>query len=109
MGYIGTFPRNTTAVQGIPINRLRILEIEVAALIAGGGGGFTVLQPTETVDGIRTVFTFATATAQPSYMLIDGLMKPPTTNAGSIIWTWNSGALQATFTTPPQDDLFGIK
>lgn len=75
----------------------------------GGGGGFTTLAPTETPNGIRTVFTFATATSQPTFIVSDNAMMQATTKSGTVNWTWNSGSKQATMTIPPIDDIVGIQ
>jgi hypothetical protein len=72
-----------------------------------GGGGFTVWTTTNTPDGTRTTFAVPSATAQPSFLVIDGVMKPPTSKAGTVLWTWNAGV--ATVTVPPNDDLYAIK
>lgn len=76
---------------------------------ATGGGGFTVLQPTETPNGSRTVFTFSTATSQPTFIVSDNAMTQAVTKSGTVNWTWNSGTLQATMTIPPNDDIVGIQ
>lgn len=75
----------------------------------GGGGGFTTLAPTETPDGITTVFTFSTATAQPTFIVSDNAMMQATTKSGVVNWTWNAGAKQATMTLPPNEDIIGIQ
>ena len=68
--------------------------------ISSSGG---VLLPTETPDGNRTVFTYPSATAKPSFINIDGAVQPEVSDSGTIYWTWNAGALQATLTVPPND------
>ena len=70
--------------------------------------GFTTLLPTETPDGNRTVFTFPSAAAKPSFIIIDGAWTQATAKSGTVNWTWNQGALQATLTIPPNDDVVGI-
>lgn len=91
------------------IRMLRVDPSTNRVLVSGtGGGGFTTLAPTETPNGILTVFTFATATAQPSFIVSDNAMMQATTKAGTVNWTWSSGPLQATMTIPPQDDIIGI-
>lgn len=74
------------------------------------GAGFTALDPTETPDGSRTVFTFAAALAQPSYIIIDNVWMKAVTKAGTTNWTWNAGLKQATLisATPPIDDIEGV-
>jgi hypothetical protein len=76
--------------------------------ITGGGGGFTALTATETPNGVLTIFTFAAAAAKPSFIIIDNTITQATTKAGTVNWTWNVGAKQATFTIPPNDDVVGI-
>ncbi len=71
-------------------------------------GGFTTLAPTETPDGSTTVFTFAAATAQPSFIISDNVWLQAVTKKGTINWTWNAGLKQATMTVPPQDAILGI-
>lgn len=75
----------------------------------GGGAGFTTLVPTETPNGVITVFTFPTATGQPTFIISDNAMMQAVTKSGTINWTWNNGALQATMTIPPVDDIIGIQ
>lgn len=74
-----------------------------------GGAGFTTLLPTETPNGARTTFTFATATGQPTFIVSDNALMQATTKSGTINWTWNGGLTQATMTIPPQDDIIGIQ
>lgn len=93
------------------IRMLRIDPVTGRLLVSGtgGGGGFTVLQPTETPNGVRTVFTLSTATGQPTFVISDNAMMQATSKAGTVNWTWNGGTLQVTMTIPPQDDLVGIQ
>lgn len=72
------------------------------------GGGFTPLAATETPNGSLTVFTFSTATAQPTYLVVDNVWMKATTKAGTVNWTWASGPKQATLTIPPADDIWGV-
>lgn len=71
-------------------------------------GGFTTLTPTETPNSSLTVFTFAAATAKPTFIVADNVIMSPTTKSGTINWTWNVGLKQATMTIAPQDDILGI-
>lgn len=73
------------------------------------GGGFTILLPTETPNGTLAVFTFPSATAKPSYLVVDYAQKPATAKNGSVNWTWNNSTKQATLSTPPQEDLYAIQ
>lgn len=74
----------------------------------GGGGGLTALSSTEVPDESTTVFTFPLASAQPSYLIVDNVWMRATTKAGTVNWTWNAGAKQATLSVPPMDEILGI-
>lgn len=80
----------------------------VKTIVATGGAGFSTLAATETPDGSTTVFTFATATAQPSYLVVDNVWMKATTAAGTVNWTWNGGTKKATLTIAPVDDIWGV-
>lgn len=73
-----------------------------------GSGGLTTLAATEIPNGVRKVFTFASATAQPSFILSDNVWMRATSAAGNTNWTWSSGTKQATFTVAPVDDVLGV-
>lgn len=77
-------------------------------IAASGGSGFSTLSATQTPNGVITVFTFSGASAQPSYLVVDGLWKLPTNKDSTVNWTWNSGTKQATLSVPAQDDIFGV-
>ncbi len=81
----------------------------VSTISSTGGGGFTTLTATEVPNGTLTVFTFSTATAQPTFIVSDGTFQPAVAKSGTTNWTWNAGAKQATMTVPPQNDIIGIK
>jgi hypothetical protein len=85
-----------------------ITTLDDTATVTVGGGGFTALQSTETPDGNTTVFTFLAATAQPSYVRSDNVLLKATSKSGTVNWTWNAGAKQATLTVPPTDDVEAI-
>lgn len=70
--------------------------------------GVTTLTATETPNGSATVFTFAAATAKPSFIIVDNVWLRAITKAGTVNWTWNAGLKQATFTVPPVDEVLGI-
>lgn len=70
------------------------------------GGGFTALSATETPNGVLKVFTFASATAQPSYLVVDNVWMKAVTKSGTVNWTWLG--TQATLTIPPVDDIWGV-
>lgn len=71
----------------------------------GGSGGFTSLPATGTVDGSNQSFTF---TQLPTYIVSDHLWYTATNKSGTTNWTWNAGALTATMTVPPVEDIFGV-
>lgn len=75
---------------------------------SGSSPTSSIIYATEIPNGTRTVFTFALATAQPSFIVADYAEKPATAANGSVLWTWNAGLLQATMTTPPTEDIYGI-
>ena len=97
------------AAQEIRVLRVDPVTGRLLVSATGGGGGFTVLQPTETPDGSRKVFTFAAATGQPTFIVSDNATMQATTKSGTVNWTWNAGTLQATMTIPPQDDIVAIQ
>lgn len=82
----------------------------VKTISASGGSGFTELTATETPDGIITVFTFAAASAKPSYLVLDNVWVKAVSKKGTTQWTWNAGAKQATLVTvpPPNEDAYAI-
>lgn len=80
----------------------------VKTINSTGGGGFTELAATETPNGVIKVFTFAVATAQPSYIVADNVWLKATSKAGTVNWTWASGTKKATLTIPPADDIYAI-
>lgn len=93
----------------------RVLAGANITVVQNGDGSFTVtalpggiqqLAATELPNGIRTVFTFSTATAKPSFVISDNVWMRSTTAAGNTNWTWNAGLKQATLVIPPQDDIF---
>lgn len=75
---------------------------------SGGGSGFTALVATETPNGALTVFTFAAAAVQPSYIVSDNVWMKAVTKSGTVNWTWNGGLKRATLSVPPQDDIWGV-
>lgn len=80
----------------------------VKTISSSGGSGFTELTATETPNGSTTVFTFAAAASQPSYVVSDNVWMKATSKAGTVNWTWNNGTKKATMTVPPVDDLYAI-
>lgn len=79
-------------VPSIPIGLIR------QAINNSGGGGFTRLTATGTVDGANTTFTF---TQKPTYIVSDGAWYRE--NSG---WTYSGST--ATMSVPPQTDIFGV-
>jgi len=77
-------------------------------IASSGGSGFTELVATETPSGSTTVFTFAAATAQPTYLVVDNIWLKATTKSGFVNWTWNNGTKKATLTIPPNEDIWGV-
>lgn len=63
-----------------------------------GGGGFTELVATGTINGINTAFTFI---QQPTYIVMDGGWYK--VNGG---WTWSNPT--ATLSIPPQFSIYGV-
>lgn len=70
--------------------------------------GFTALDATETPNGSLLVFTFAAATAQPSYIISDNVWMKAIAKSGTINWVWNNGTKKATMAVPPTDDIEAI-
>ena len=104
MGYVHGGGDTVAAGTGISITR----NSDGTTTIASTSTGFTELAATETPNGSTTVFTFATATAQPSFIISDNVWLKATTKSGTVNWTWDAGLKQATLTVPPQDDIRGI-
>lgn len=65
-----------------------------------GGGGFSELTATGTVNGTNADFAF---TEKPDYIISDHAWYKE--NAG---WSWNSGTLTATLSIPPESAIWGI-
>lgn len=76
--------------------------------ISASVGGITTLAATETPNGTNTIFTFATATSQPSFLLVDNVWQRATTKSGTVNWTWAAGPKQATLTIPPADEILAV-
>lgn len=92
------------------VTMLRVDPITKRLLVAttGGGGGFTLLPATGTIDGSNQTFTF---TQQPTYIVSDhawykAVNAGPTAGA-TTNWTWS--VLTATLLIPgPIEDIFGV-
>lgn len=107
-----------TVTDGVTtVNNVTTIDFSGATVLDGGGGtadviisgsGLTTLNSTETPNGVITVFTFPAASAQPTFIVSDNALNRATTKAGTVQWTWNGGAKQATMTIPPTDEIFAI-
>lgn len=94
-----------------------ITFLKVGGFRGGGSstGGFVTLLATQVPNGSISVFTFATATAQPKFLVIDYAQKPAVAANGLVNWTWNNGTKQATLNTvgnqcpPPNEDIYAIE
>jgi len=73
-----------------------------------GGTGMTQLTATEIPNGTRTVFTFSSASAKPSFIVADNVWLKETTKSGFTNWSWSAGLKQATLTIPPNEDVWGV-
>lgn len=71
---------------------------DIAALTSSTG----VIAATEVVNGSTSAFTFPSATAQPSFVVIDGAVMRATTSSGVPNWTW-SGTTATCSVTPNED------
>ena len=78
-------------------------EFPIVASTGGGGGGFTLLTATGTIDGTNADYVF---TEKPTYIVQHGLWYRE--NAG---WTWTAGTLTATMSVPTlvDGDIFAFK
>ncbi len=94
-----------TAVTSVVRNANGVVDV---TLTGGGGGGLTELTATETPNGNLTVFTFAAAAAQPTYIVVDNVWMKAVSKAGTTNWTWNGGTLKATLAIPPTDEIFAF-
>ncbi len=80
----------------------------ITVTASAGGGGLTELTATETPNGNLTVFTFAAAAAQPTYLVVDNVWMKATTKAGTTNWTWNNGTKKATLSIPATDEIYAF-
>ena len=71
----------------------------------GGGGNYSdsVLTATGVVNGLNTVFTFA---SPPNYIVSDGATYPPLDNNGNVQWSIAGDTV--TMTQPPVSILYGL-
>ena len=71
----------------------------------GNGGNYSdsVLTATGVVNGLNTVFTFA---SPPNYIVSDGATYPPLDNNGNVQWSIAGDTV--TMTQPPVSILYGL-
>lgn len=65
------------------------------ASVGGSGSALSILTATGTVNDSNMAFTFA---SQPTVLVINGGVYK--TTGGVITWTWDSGTLTATLSSP---------
>jgi hypothetical protein len=134
MGYIGSFPLNTTAVQGTPMGRInsmdnRIYALEhgstvvgVAQIVAGtnvtispaGGTGTVTINATGgSGSGFQLPLsgsvngsnqTFTWATT-PKAIVVDGQVLQSTDQKGNVYW---NGTTTTVLTIPPTQSIFAV-
>lgn len=113
----GTGAALTVTDGSTTVSNVTTIDFTGATVSNGGGGvadvlisgsGLTVLNATETPNGNITVFTFAGASAQPTFIVADNALTRATTKSGTVNWTWNGGTKKATLTIPPADEIFAI-
>ena len=102
----GVTVRNIVAGNGITIDNTNPEFPKITSTATGGG--FTTILSAETPNGTLTVFTFATATSKPSFIISDNAMMRDTTKLGTVNWTWNNTLKQATLSIPVNDDIVAI-
>lgn len=86
------------------IRMLRVDPVTNRLLVSGtgGGGGFTKLTATGTVNGSNTAFTFTSA---PSVIVVDqGRTMQQVSSDGTVNWT---GTTSVTLSIAPNFDIFG--
>lgn len=99
---------NLVAGSNMTVSDSLVNGLHTITFASSGGSGFTKLTATETPNSVLTVFTFSAASAQPSFLVVDGAWMQPTTALGTVNWTWASGTKKATLTIPANDDIYGI-
>lgn len=72
---------------------------------SGGGGGFTELQATGTVNGSNLTFTF---TQVPTYIVSDGVWFKPRGNDALLTVFWTNVGTTITMVNPPSYSIFGV-
>lgn len=100
---------NLVAGSNMTITDSVVNGLHTITFVSTGGSGFTKLTATETPNGTTKVFTFSAASAQPSFLVVDGAWMQAVTALGTVNWTWVGGATkQATLTIPANDDIYAI-
>lgn len=114
MTALNTLPKdvNSVAVSGgvSDLDGVTILPLLIdhitgrlkASAVISGGGGFTELVATGSVNGINPSFTF---TQQPTYIISDGAIYKKLDNNGAVQWSYSGST--ATMTIPPTTSIFG--
>lgn len=74
---------------------------KLSAVIAGGGG-YTLLAATGTVNGLNAAFTFSQT---PTFVVSDGVWYQKLDNNGNTNW---SGTTTVTMTIPPTSAIWGF-
>lgn len=82
---------------------------DIWGLESFSGVDWEELPATQTPDGSIVQFTFATATAQPRYIVADNVWMKATSASGTVNWTWNSGTSVATLSVAPVDDIWAVR
>jgi len=80
----------------------------LTATITGGGGSFTILTATGTIDDTNTAFSFA---SKPSIIVMNGISyRDGDTIGGVTAWTWDVPTLTATMFSPAGtgNSIYGI-
>lgn len=94
-----------STADGKTIVRLTADPITGALLVSiAGGGGFTELDPTGTVNGLNAQFVFI---QKPTYIVSDGATYKPLDSNGNVNWSWNAGTDTVTMTIPPSSAIWG--
>ncbi len=90
---------NFVNATSISTNGLSMRRVNVTT---GGGGSSGDQTPSGTVDGVNTIFTFATA---PTSISVDGQSLRATSTDGTVNWT---GTTTITLTIAPVFDIHGV-
>lgn len=95
----GLRAKNLTIVGATAVQKGDTVEVTVAS---SGGGSFALMQPTGTVNGVNTSFTFASA---PSVIVVDqGRIMQKVSSDGTVNW---AGTTAVVLSVAPMFDIFG--